>query len=152
MNFLLDTNIVLNMIRAKDFVAIKNFINPEDVQLYLSVASRAEIASIAIRNNWGRKRNDLLTDFLNYVSIVDIDQSLVSIYAEIDAFSQRLNPGFDKYTFNTPRNMGKNDLWIASLATFLNLKLITTDLDFDHLHKVFFEVRKINPEEFIQFF
>jgi tRNA(fMet)-specific endonuclease VapC len=48
--------------------------------------------------------------------------------------------------------MGKNDLWIASLAALLGLKLVTTDSDFDHLHKVFFEVRKINPEEFIQFF
>jgi tRNA(fMet)-specific endonuclease VapC len=48
--------------------------------------------------------------------------------------------------------MGKNDLWIASLAALLNLKLVTTDADFDHLHNVFFEVRKINPSEFVQFF
>ena len=152
MNLLLDTNIVLNMIRAKRFVAIKNFINPENIQMYISIATRAEIESLAIRNNWGLRRNNLLKDFLNYVSIVDISQSLISIYAEIDAFSQRSNPGFDKYAFDTPRNMGKNDLWIASLATFLNLKLITTDSDFDHLHNVFFEVRKIEPTELIPFF
>jgi hypothetical protein len=48
--------------------------------------------------------------------------------------------------------MGKNDLWIASLATPVGLKLVTTDSDFHHLHNVFFEVTKINPTEFVQFF
>ena len=38
---------------------------------------------------------------------------------QIDAYSQRLNPNFDSYPFDTPRNMGKNDLWIASAAAFL---------------------------------
>jgi tRNA(fMet)-specific endonuclease VapC len=47
--------------------------------------------------------------------------------------------------------MGKNDLWIASVAAILNLQLITTDNDFDHLNGVFFEVRKINPAEFKRF-
>jgi tRNA(fMet)-specific endonuclease VapC len=152
MNLLLDTNIVLNIIRAKHFEAVKTFVDPEEVQLYISIVSRAEIESLAIRNRWGVNRINILKDFLQKVSIVDINESFVSIYAEIDAFSQRLTPDFDKYPFDTPRNMGKNDLWIASLANLLNLKLITTDADFDHLHKIFFEVRKIKPQEFVPFF
>jgi len=48
--------------------------------------------------------------------------------------------------------MGKNDLWIASLAALLSLKLVTTDADFDHLNDVFFEVGRIAPEKFSQFF
>jgi predicted nucleic acid-binding protein len=47
--------------------------------------------------------------------------------------------------------MGKNDLWIASLAAILNLELITTDADFDHLHNVFFPVKKIIPADFRPF-
>ena len=47
--------------------------------------------------------------------------------------------------------MGKNDLWIASLAAMLNLQLITTDNDFDHLNGVFFKVRKIREVEFKPF-
>lgn len=31
------------------------------------------------------------------------------------------------------RNMGKNDLWIAATALYLDLPLHTTDNDFDHL-------------------
>jgi tRNA(fMet)-specific endonuclease VapC len=29
--------------------------------------------------------------------------------------------------------MGKNDLWIAATALYLDMKLHTTDNDFDHL-------------------
>jgi predicted nucleic acid-binding protein len=43
-------------------------------------------------------------------------------------------------------------LWIASLAALMGLTLITTDADFDHLNDVFFEVRKINPKDFVRFF
>ena len=152
MNLLLDTNIILNLIRAKNFFAAENFVNPQNSLTYISVVSEAEINSISIRNNWGTTRKNSLADILDYVDIIEINQSFVSTYAEIDAYSQRLNPNFESYPFDTPRNMGKNDLWIASLATLSGLKLVTTDSDFDHLHNIFFEVRKIEPSEFVPFF
>jgi len=151
MNLLLDTNIILFIIRAKNFAEIQNFINPDNSLLYISVVSEAEIKSLALRNNWGKKRIDFLNSFLDKISIIDVNQLSINIYAEIDAYSQRLNSSFDDYTFDTPRNMGENDLWIASLAALLGLKLITTDSDFDHLHNVFFEVKKFNATDFLQF-
>jgi tRNA(fMet)-specific endonuclease VapC len=45
--------------------------------------------------------------------------------------------------------MGKNDLWIASTAALLGLTLVTTDKDFDHLHLVFMEVKRITPETLV---
>jgi len=152
MNLLLDTNIILNVIRAKSFFAAMDYINPDDALLYISVASEAEIKSLAIRNRWGSKRINSLNNFLSLVDVVDINQLSVNTYAEIDAYSQRLNPSFENYAFDTPRNMGKNDLWIASLAALLGLRLVTTDADFDHLHNVFFEVKKIKPKDFVAFF
>jgi len=107
---------------------------------------------LAIRNNWGTNRKNSLNNILELVDIIDVNELSVNTYAEIDAFSQRLNPSFEKYPFDTPRNMGKNDLWIASLATLLGLKLVTTDADFDHLHSIFFEVEKLSPTEFTPFF
>jgi tRNA(fMet)-specific endonuclease VapC len=151
MNLLLDTNIILNLLRAKDFTAAKKFINPQDGLLYISIVSEAEINSLAIRNNWGLNRLKFLNSFLNTVSIIDVNKLSVRIYAEIDAFSQRLNPDFENYTFDTPRNMGKNDLWIASLAAMLDLTLITTDADFDHLNGIFFNVKKIRAADFLPF-
>jgi tRNA(fMet)-specific endonuclease VapC len=45
--------------------------------------------------------------------------------------------------------MGKNDLWIAATAALPGLKLVTTDADFNHLHKVFMEVKWLNQRYFI---
>src|SRR6185312_17071387 len=101
MNLLLDTNIILNIIRAKDFTTIKRFINPKDSLLYISIVSEGELKSLSIRNNWGAHRKNSLDNILDIVDIVDVNKSSVNTYAEIDAFSQRLNPGF-KYSFDTP--------------------------------------------------
>lgn len=38
------------------------------------------------------------------------------------------------------RNMGKNDIWIASTASALKVPLITTDKDFKHLDGKFIEL------------
>jgi tRNA(fMet)-specific endonuclease VapC len=45
--------------------------------------------------------------------------------------------------------MGKNDLWIAATASLLNLKLITTDADFDHLDSSFISLQKLLPTELL---
>jgi tRNA(fMet)-specific endonuclease VapC len=151
-NLLLDTNIILNIVRSRDFAGVINFVNPDNSPIYLSIVSEAEIKSLAIKNNWGINRRTILDNFLDQVNIVEINQSYVNIYTQIDTYSQRVNPSFESYSFDTPRNMGKNDLWIASLSALLSLNLTTTDSDFDHLHNVFFEVRRINPSDFLPFF
>ncbi len=135
MNILLDTNILLFITKTKEFSPIANFVNPNERLTFVSVVSEAEISSFAIKNNWGTKRIDYLNLFLSSCNIVDVNKSFVGMYASIDAYSQRLNPNFGNYPFDTPRNVGKNDLWIASLAALLGLTLVTTDSDFDHLHK-----------------
>jgi tRNA(fMet)-specific endonuclease VapC len=115
MNILLDTNVILYMVRVRDYASVLRLIIPENSKIYISVVSEAEVKSFAIRNNWREKRMLLLNNVLSLVEIIDVNQSSVNIYAEIDTYSQRINPKFEKYPFATPRNMGKNDLWIASL-------------------------------------
>ncbi len=83
---------------------------------------------------------------LDEVIIIEINENLINTYAEIDSYSQCRNPAYQAYPFTSSRNMGKNDLWIASTAALLGLKLITTDKDFDHLNKVFIEIHRINPD------
>jgi tRNA(fMet)-specific endonuclease VapC len=73
---------------------------------------------------------------------------LINIYSEIDAFSQRRNPSYSDYSFSTPRNMDKNDLWIAATAALLGLKLVTTDTDFNHLQQAFIKLQIIKPSLF----
>jgi tRNA(fMet)-specific endonuclease VapC len=152
MNLLFDSNIILTIIRASDYAGLLQFLNPHNAPVFASVASEAEIKSIAVQNNWGINRRNRLNDFLDQTNIIEINQFNITGYIEIDSYSQRRNPAYPDYPFDTPGNMGKNDLWIASLAALLGLQLVTTDPYFDHLHQVFFVVRKIAPTAFDRFF
>ncbi len=118
-------------------------VNPNNDKIFVSVATVAELKSIALQNNWGAKKLGLVDVLFDEMLVVEINENLIDTYAEIDAYSQCKNPSFQEYPHKMARNMGKNDLWIASTAALLGLKLVTTDADFDHLHDVFFEVQKM---------
>jgi tRNA(fMet)-specific endonuclease VapC len=96
---------------------------------------------------WGKKKWQIIDIILDECILVEINENLVETYSQIDSYSQKKNPNFKDYSFATPRNTGKNDLWIAATASFLNLTLFTTDLDFDHLHSIFMDVRLISQSE-----
>jgi predicted nucleic acid-binding protein len=75
--------------------------------------------------------------------VVDVNiDPLIMRYAEIDAYSQGKLIDKPLPKGLSARNMGKNDLWIAATASTLNIPLLTTDNDFDHLNGVFLEVKK----------
>jgi predicted nuclease of predicted toxin-antitoxin system len=48
--------------------------------------------------------------------------------------------------------IGQNDLWIAATAWVTKAALITTDSDFDHLHRVFLYDSSLDSESRIIFF
>ena len=148
MNLLFDTNILLSL--AKDTRARQTLkvINPGDEKIFASVATIGELKSIILQNNWGPRKLQSLDEILAEIIITDINENLVNTYVEIDAFSQCRNPSYPNRSFATPRNMGKNDLWIAATAALVGLKLVTTDADFNHLHQVFIEVQLIKPSMF----
>ena len=152
MNLIYDTNIILAIIRSKKTDRLIDFLNPLDKNVYSSIVIEAEVKSIAMRNKWGKNKLDKLDYYFDQFSTFEVTRAFINSYIEIDTYSQRANPNFKEYSFDTPRNMGKNDLWIASTATLLGLELITTDADFAHLHNVFLEVRQINPSDLKQYF
>ncbi|MEX8546499.1 MAG: type II toxin-antitoxin system VapC family toxin [Mucilaginibacter sp.] len=146
MNLLLDTNILICFAKHRTPQLLMQKINPTGVKVFVTIVSIAEAKSIALKNNWGIRKRQTLISLLDQLIVVDIDESLVDTYAEIDAYSQCRNPSYSNYPFVTSRNMGKNDLWIASTAALLGLRLLTTDADFNHLHQVFLEVQYLKPE------
>lgn len=141
----MDTNILLAYIRndkTKSFIEhTYKPLDPPNIPL-ISVVSKGEIASIALRNNWGHRRLRSLDFFLGQLVPIDIHaEDIIKRYAEIDAFSQGKlseNPLAD-----SSRNMGKNDLWIAATASVTGAGLMTIDGDFDHLDGKFLELIKI---------
>jgi tRNA(fMet)-specific endonuclease VapC len=145
MSLLLDTNIILSLVKAND-VSIISFINPKNEKVFISLATYAEIHSIAIQNSWGTVKKARLETICDDIGIIEMTDFLVESYVSIDTFSRRKNPNFTQYTFPTAITMGKNDLWIAATAAFLDLTLVTTDKDFKHLDQIFMDVRYIESD------
>jgi len=50
----------------------------------------------------------------------------------------------DHESRNIGRRMGKNDLWIAAVASVQGAVIVTTDEDFDHLNPAFVKVERID--------
>jgi tRNA(fMet)-specific endonuclease VapC len=131
---------------------MREIINPQQKRLYVSIVTLGEIYSIALRNSWKPNKLDTLNAIMEDVSVIDVSTFLLSTYSQLDTYSQRVNPNFSSYPFSTPRNMGKNDLWIASTASLLGLQLVTTDQDFDHLDGTFIDLRRIDPADLKQYY
>lgn len=143
MTYLLDTNIVLNYLREnryRDFIETNyGLLNPSNTCI-LSVVSIGELRSLALQNNWGIRRMNGLGNFLSRYIISDINvEDVINQYAIIDAYSQgRLSKRLLPRGMSA-RNMGKNDLWLAASASVLNIPLMSTDRDFEHLDGVFLD-------------
>lgn len=149
-NILLDTCIILHILRANDLgdKSLDEIENLGDVTVIISVVTKAELESLKIQQSWGANRVLKLDAFLQSAICIDISSSdsiLLESYAQIDSYSKR--KGTDKHGAILPgsaHTMGKNDLWIAATAYSLNITLMTVDGDFDHLNKTFLNIIKIS--------
>lgn len=125
--YLLDTNVLVALIRAKTLgeatdrrFALRSAIN----RSMICVVTAGEMLSLARQCAWGQSKRDALQALLDEVVWIDINHpDIIDAYAEID-FATR----------SQGRKMGKNDVWIAATAKVSKTILLTTDLDFDHLH------------------
>lgn len=145
MPIFIDTNIIIELLREGG-EAVSAYINHKKEAVYVSYASAAEVKSFAIQNNWGALKLAKLQALLNSFVILELQgDAILNAYVEIDTFSQGENKTIPS---KLSQNMGKNDLWIAATASVLELTLITTDKDFDHLNGVFLDVFFI-PKELI---
>ena len=147
-NYLLDTNILLYYLRQdhlwdkiQNRFDLKNGINA------ISIINIGELWSIALRNQWGERRLKQLENISNEFTVIDLNiESIIKRYGEIDAFSQgKLK---NRPLSTSARNMGKNDLWIAATASVLNLTLITSDQDFNHLAPDFLNLEALDMQQF----
>lgn len=137
MSILYDTNILIKIVRDKSETGkVRKSVNPEEDAEFTSLINKAEILSIALQNNWGIRRMSRLEALFEEIIVIDLsDPQFLDAYVNIDAFSQGKHPKM--HLEGSAKNMGKNDLWIASTVSVLKFTLITTDKDFDHLDNVF---------------
>ena len=146
-SYLFDTNLLLLLLRKdKRWFKIKEQFDLENTINFISIVSLGELWSLGLRNQWGENRLSQIEDLAQDFTIVDISiDSLINCYGEIDAFSQ--NKLKHRPLPITARNMGKNDLWIAATASVLNLTLITSDQDFNHLTPDFLSLEALDMQQ-----
>ncbi len=145
MKYLFDTNILIHIIRESSLSElILERYAPFSSENYacISVVSVGELKSFAKQRRWGAVKLTKLENLLKEFVSLDINQrQIIERYADIDTFSQNLLPG--KPLGLTPRNMGKNDIWIAATVSVAEAVLLTTDHDFDHLDKAFLKLERL---------
>ncbi|GAB3707242.1 hypothetical protein GCM10027592_41210 [Spirosoma flavus] len=117
-----DTNLLIDIIR-KDL--------PVPSRLVVPIVVVGELEALALKSDWGiqkvRRKDSIISDY----PTADIELDITLVYAQIDAFSQGKLKTIPLKS--SARNMGKNDIWIAATALYLDMELHTTDNDFDHL-------------------
>jgi len=151
MSYLFDTNILIHQARNSiiwDFIKDKYFPKGVIGNARTSIVSVAEADVFAIGNKWGKQKIDTLKQNsidLNPIYFRD-NTDIIKNYTSINLFSQNKYPNLNLPKNLSPRNMGKNDIWIAATAATFNFPLITTDKDFSHLDDVFLEVIYIDME------
>jgi predicted nucleic acid-binding protein len=144
--YLLDTNILLFYFRQDlQWAYINTQYNLQTLSdNVVSIVSWGELYALALRNAWGQRRVDILDRLSSFFIMADIyEETILRKYGEIDAYSQGKLFTNPLPTGTASRNMGKNDLWIAATAHVLDIPLLTSDSDFDHLNGVYLTVEKV---------
>jgi predicted nucleic acid-binding protein len=144
--YLFDTNILLHYLRQDtrwNYIQDKFDISNQ-LDNTMSVVSWGEIYSLGLRNHWHTQRMKVIEQLDRHFIVADINvEEIIRTYGTIDSYSQ------GKLWHNplpqgmSARNMGKNDLWIAATAHVLDVTLLTTDNDFDHLQDTFIKIDKV---------
>jgi tRNA(fMet)-specific endonuclease VapC len=119
-----DTNLIIEHIRKDQMLPARAII---------PVIVVGELEAFALKSDWGYQKVKFMELLFERFPIVTVIRDLAIIYARIDAYSQGKLKGQPMPLGLTSRNMGKNDIWIAATAMFLDLDLHTTDNDFNHL-------------------
>ena len=117
-----DTNLLINNIRTRSL---------PPVQTVIPIIVIGELEAFALKADWGSQKVAFMHYMVDRYPIADIEPGIIPAYAQIDAFSQgKLQTVPLK---SSARNMGKNDIWIAATALYLDMELHTSDNDYDHL-------------------
>ena len=150
--FLLDTNLLLGFIREAPWAirARNEFdLGDRDSMVFTSIICQGEILALAEKRGWGTNQRARLEDVLAQIPTLDISrQTILTGYALIDAWTHGKAVASPQ---NAPPpkpavGMAQNDLWIAATAHASGATLRSTDKDFEHLHKIWFDFIFVDPK------
>ena len=136
--YLLDTNVVLALIRANplgQFIDQQYGLRAALNRSMVCVVTVGEMLSLVRQFKWGQTKRDELQSLLNEIVWLDINHpDILDAYGEVDHTSRLQG-----------RKLGKNDAWIAATAKVTGATLLTTDPDFNHLQGSYLNRIWIDP-------
>jgi predicted nucleic acid-binding protein len=151
MKFVLDTNILIYLLKNEDFGSFfkEKYQDNRQNELFYTFISVGELDSISIQNNWGKKKIQALNGVCKGFKLVSqVNRHVSKVYGKIDAYSQGKLKDISLPQGMSARNMGKNDLWIAAVAYVLEATLITADKDFEHLSPALIKLDYVDIQSF----
>ena len=150
MRYVLDTNVLLYYARegrTRQFLDTEYGPFRDENEPVISLVTVAEIRSLSIKLNWGSGRSATMENLIEDCFVVPIaSQEIVNAYVDVESYSIGKHPTIS--SSGSDVLLGKNDLWIAATAVVTQATLLTSDGDFDHLHKSFFPVIKYGRRTF----
>jgi predicted nucleic acid-binding protein len=136
--YLLDTNVIVALSRANKLGQVIDHrygLRAALSRSMICVVTVGEMLALVRKFGWGQEKQDKLQELLEELVWIDISHpEVLAAYGEIDHAST-----------SQGRQMGKNDVWIAAAAKVTNATLLTTDLDFEHLHGTYLDRIWIDP-------
>lgn len=149
--YVLDTGILLGYARGAAFAQyVEDRYTPTQSPntALVSAVSIGEIKCFPIRRQWGVDKIAALEKLIAKLPIAPINHpSILDRYAEIATYCEGANPYKPLPTGISAHPMGDNDLWIAATTSVVKGTLITTDMDFLFLDKVFMDVIHIDSKK-----
>lgn len=137
--YLLDTNYCSALILG-DSTLIKKISEVGTSNIAISVITEAELFYMAENLKRIEKNLGTIRDFLQDISVYDIDSNTSAIYAKPKAkIMERFAPkekSKRRKTKITDLGIGENDLWIASTAIANSLTIVSGDHDFIGIKEV----------------
>lgn len=119
-----DTNLLIEHIRRQEMLPARAII---------PIIVVGELEAFALKADWGYQKVSFMQRLFERFPVVGVIREITTFYARVDTYSQGNLQGQPLPPGLSARNMGKNDIWIAATALYLDLELHTTDNDFNHL-------------------
>jgi tRNA(fMet)-specific endonuclease VapC len=131
--YLLDTNHCSALIFG-DSILIKKIAEVGTLKIAISVITEGELLYMAENSTRIEENLAIIKEFLQDISVYDIDSNTSAIYAKLKAKIMELFAPKEKSkrrkTKITDLGIGENDLWIASTAIANSLTIVSADRDF----------------------
>jgi tRNA(fMet)-specific endonuclease VapC len=89
-----DTNILLQILRnPQSIFTIESRLDLPDIEAFISIATVAEIRSLAFQFKWGNIRRDKMDEVILRLPVLDINvPEILDRYVEIDCYSKGKHP------------------------------------------------------------